>query len=183
VHNSPLSSEANLRWRNRSHIARRTDKGSSRGEERFPRANAAHELPANAERSPSRRFAFSGLFAGFASSPPFPGFSPFWERSLGVGREPPRSVLEPEILWKNSPFLWLPPLWSYQPGPSRTPGRSSNLLRVPQPALGSPMMQRSVRPGSRVLRSHRHARASRGGLRASDRHAVGNLHLGVLRVV
>src|SRR5262249_16297576 len=35
----------------------------------MPRAIAAHELPANAGRSPSRRFAFSALFRGICVKP------------------------------------------------------------------------------------------------------------------
>lgn len=51
VHNSPRSSEANLRWQNRSHISRRTEEGPSRGAERlfcehcYPQVSATSREP------------------------------------------------------------------------------------------------------------------------------------------
>jgi hypothetical protein len=54
----------------------------------FPRTKAALELTENAERTASRRFVFSALHKGFAVSPLNTRTSLFWERILGVGREP-----------------------------------------------------------------------------------------------
>jgi hypothetical protein len=81
VHDSPPSSEANLRWQNQSHISRRTEEGSFRGafesvaNKRYPRVTS------------KRREETLSAFCVFRLFPQgFPLILP-WHRALRFGRE------------------------------------------------------------------------------------------------
>ena len=129
VHNSPPSSEANLRWQNRSHISRRNEECLVRGALRSGAELPLRQLTRDAERETSRRRPFLGtfprLFASVASQsrplpsprdsgqtwPQKPSFaqscSRFWPKTLRLCASPPRPRVNP-LLGDDPPLTGRP---------------------------------------------------------------------------